>query len=134
MDWIELLRNICEVCLIPLLGVLTAFLVQFIRTKQAELKAKTENETIQKYINMLSDTIVECVISTNQTYVNELKDKDLFDEEAQKEAFNRTFEAVFSIITEEAYAYLSEFYGDLENYVQNKIESVVWTYKKSHVE
>lgn len=130
MDWLELLRSICEVCLIPLLSVLTAFLIQYIRTKQAELQAKTQSETAQKYINLLSSTIIDCVISTNQTYVNELKEKDLFDADAQKEAFDKTLNAIFNILSEDAVTYLSEIYGDLDTYIHNKIESAVWTYKE----
>jgi hypothetical protein len=36
---------------------------------------------------MLNRTITECVIATNQTYVETLKQQGKFDEEAQKIAF-----------------------------------------------
>jgi len=36
---------------------------------------------------MLDDTITKCVIATNQTYVDSLKDKNAFDKAAQEEAF-----------------------------------------------
>lgn len=134
MDWIELLRSIAEVCLVPLLGVLTAFLVQFIQTKQTQLKTETENETIQKYVDLLGDTIVHCVMSTNQTYVNELKDKDLFDVEAQQEAFRRTFNNIMEILSDEAQIYLAEIYGDLNTYIKNKIESTILAQKINRAE
>jgi len=41
----EIIVQILEVCLIPLLGVLTSFLIKFINSKANELKAKTANET-----------------------------------------------------------------------------------------
>lgn len=129
MDWMDILKQIFEVCIIPLLGVLTVYLVKFISAKKEELKEKTESELADKYIEMLAQTICECVNATNQTYVEALKDKDAFDIEAQKEAFNRTYNAVMQILTEEAKDYLTNIYGDLNTYVTNKIEAEVRTFK-----
>lgn len=125
MDWMEVLYKIFELCVLPLLGVLTAFVVQFIRTKTAEITAKNSNETLNKYINMLSDTITECVIATNQTYVESLKKEGKFDAQAQKVAFNLTYNAVMKILSEDAKDYLSNIYGDLTTYVTNQIEASV---------
>ena len=74
---------------------------------------------------MLSQTITDCVIATNQTYVDSLKKQNIFDHEAQKEAFNRTYQSVMSILSEEAKKYLTEAYGDLSAYITAKIESEV---------
>ena len=63
----ELLAQIFEVCIIPLLGVLTAFFVKWVNAKSAELIASRKNETEQKYLNMLKDTITDCVIATYTT-------------------------------------------------------------------
>lgn len=121
----ELLAQIFEVCIIPLLGVLTAFFVKWVNAKSAELIASRKNETEQKYLDMLKDTITDCVIATSQTYVDTLKKQGNFDAEAQKVAFNMTFEAVFNLLTEEAKEYLTEAVGDLNLYVTQKIEAEV---------
>ena len=125
MEWLVLLADIFEVCVIPLLGVLTAYLVAFIRSKSKELSAKTDNENAQKYIAMLGETISACVIATNQTYVENLKKDQLFDAEAQKEAFQKTYDAVMAVLTDEAKMYLASIYGDLTIYITNKIEAEV---------
>jgi len=59
------LALIFEICIIPLLGVLTTFLVALIRNKIAEINNKTNNETAEKYLTMLSETVISCVIATN---------------------------------------------------------------------
>lgn len=82
----ELFIQIFQLCIIPLLGILTKYLVDYLSAKRDELNAKTDNEMIQKYVSMISQTITNCVIATNQTYVNSLKEQGKFDEEAQKEA------------------------------------------------
>ena len=86
-EWLDLLQQIFNVCIIPLLGVLTAFIVKYVNAKSAEMSAQTDDALMQKYIKMLSETITACVIATNQTYVDALKDKNAFELEAQKAAF-----------------------------------------------
>ena len=125
MDYMEMLQKIFEVCVIPLLGILTTYLVIFIKQKSKELQETTDNELYKKYIELLQDTIVRCVIATNQTYVEALKDKNAFDKEAQEHAFKMTYDAVMAILTDDAKVYLSNVFGDLEVYITKLIEAEV---------
>ena len=121
----ELVGQIFEVCIIPLLGVLTAFFVKWVNAKTAELTTTKKNETEKKYINMLNDTITDCVIATTQTYVDSLKKQGAFNAEAQKIAFTMTYESVLKLLTDEATEYLNEAVGDLNLYITQKIEAEV---------
>lgn len=121
----EILQQIFELCVIPLLGVLTTYLVKLIRKKNKELDEKVSNNISRKYIDMLADTITNCVVSTNQTYVDALKEANAFDKEAQKKAFELTYNKIMNVLTEEAKEYLTAIYGDLEIYITTKIESEV---------
>lgn len=125
MEWLPMLYEILQVCVIPLLGVLTAYLVKFINVKSAEIQSNVDNDMADKYIAMVSETITACVIATNQTYVEALKKENAFTAEAQKEAFNLTYNAVMAILTDEAKEYLAEIYGDVAAYITNKIEAEV---------
>ena len=125
MEWLPLLYQILEVCVIPLLGILTAYIVKFINAKSTEIQNKIDDDTADKYIAMLADTISACVIATNQTYVETLKKQNAFTAEAQKEAFNLTFNAIMAVLTDDAKSYLTEIYGDLTAYITNKIEAEV---------
>ena len=120
-----LLTQIMEVVVIPLLGILTAYVVKIVNAKLEEVSANRKNELEKKYINMLNDTISDCVIATTQTYVESLKKQGSFDAEAQKEAFNQTYGAVMGILSEEAKKYLNEAIGDLNLYITQKIEAEV---------
>ena len=121
----EMLQQIFQVCIIPLLGVLTTYLVVFIKKKTDQLKQETDNKLYQKYMDMLSETITNCVIATNQTYVEALKDKNAFDKEAQTEAFNMTYKAVIDILSNDAMMYLNEAVGDLDAFIKQAIEAQV---------
>ena len=125
MNWMEMLQKIFEVCIIPLLGVLTTYLVIFIRQKSKELQETTDNQLYKKYIEMLQDTVVRCVIATNQTYVEALKNQNVFTKEAQAEAFKMTYDAVMAILTDDAKDYLANVVGDLQTYIVKLIEAEV---------
>ena len=122
---IELLSQIFEVCIIPLLGVLTTFLVRYINAKMKTLANTANDEKQKKYIEMLNNTITDCVIATTQTYVDTLKKQGKFDKEAQEQAFLMTFNAVSGLLTEESKKYLNEAIEDLDLYIKQKIESEV---------
>ena len=121
----ELLTQIFQVCIIPLLGVLTTFIVKWINVKSNQIQKDNDNALANKYIQMLTDTINSCVIATNQTYVESLKKQGKFDAEAQKQAFEQTTQAVLTILSQEAKDYLANIYGDLNKYISEKIEASV---------
>ena len=125
MEYTELIKQIFEICLFPLLGILTTFAIMFISKKAQELKVKTDNELYDKYIDMLEQTIINCVIATNQTYVDALKAEGKFDGEAQKIAFQKTYDSVMAILSEDTKTYLNEAIGDLQTYIINQIEAQV---------
>lgn len=124
-ETLTLLGQIFEVCIIPLLGILVPFVIQWIRTKTAALAENANNETAKKYIEMLTDTVTNAVIAVNQTYVDALKGKNAFTAEAQQEAFTMAYTAVLNNLTDEAKIYLNEVYGDLESYIKVLIEAKV---------
>lgn len=125
----DIVIQIIEVCIIPLLGILTKYLVDFLTAKRDELNSKTDNEIAKKYTDMIYQTVVDCVIATNQTYVDSLKKSGSFDEAAQKEAFNRTMNAVLAILGDDAKDYIQQATGDLNTYLTQLIESEVNKHK-----
>ena len=125
MNYTQLIADIFQVCIIPLLGVLTAFFVKWVNVKSAEIKTNIDDATLKKYMDMLTQTITDCVIATNQTYVESLKAQGRFDAEAQKKAFELTSSAVMNILSTDAQEYLSSAVGDLNAYITKKIEAEV---------
>ena len=125
MDWMMILSQLFEIVIFPLLAIGTVYLISLIKVKIQELKQKKDNEMYTKYLGMLETTIIDCVISTTQTYVEALKKEGKFDANAQKIAFTKTYTNVMTILNKDAKKYLEEAIGDLETYVYNKIEAEV---------
>lgn len=127
---LDLISQIFEVCIVPLLGVLTAFVVKWLNIKTSEIVSKKNNELEKKYIEMLNSTISSCVVATTQTYVDTLKKEGKFDIEAQKQAFKITSENIVKLLNKEASDYLTSIIGDLELYITQKIENEIKLNKK----
>lgn len=125
MDWMKTLEQIFELAIYPVLSMVGIYLTYLIGVKIKELKQKTKDETAQKYLDMLNDTISNAVLATTQTYVESLKKQGKFDVEAQKVAFAQTYDAVMKVLTADAVKYITEAVGDLDSYVINRIEASV---------
>jgi hypothetical protein len=117
------LTLIFEICIIPLLGTLTAFVCAYIRSKTKQLQAKSDNEKADQYLGYLQNTIITCLRATNQTYVEALKEQNAFDAEAHKIALDKTKSAVLATLTDDAKKYLPLIIGDLELYIVEQIEA-----------
>lgn len=125
INWIQMLSEIFSIVIIPLLGILTTYLVKFIQVKRQELELKIDNEQGKKYLDMLQNTVIDCVLTTTQTYVEALKKDNAFTLEAQQKAFEMTRDAVLAILSEDAKDYLKEALGDFDTYLTSLIESQV---------
>ena len=129
MNWIVILQEIFDLVLIPLLAIIAKYFIQFVSIKMDEIKNKQSSEEAKKYLDQVEKAVENCVVATNQTYVESLKNKNAFDTEAQKEAFRMTYEALMATLTVEAKEFLAIAYGDMEVYLKTLIEAKVNTNK-----
>ena len=125
MDWNTIITDIFQVVIIPLLGIAVGYFVKWVNAKTAALTNETNNELVQKYLEILNQVVCDAVVAVNQTYVDSLKEQGAFDLEAQKEAFNKAYNYVICTLTEEGTQILSEFLGDLGEYITVQIEAEV---------
>lgn len=125
MDWTTIGTQVFNICIVPILGLLTGYLVMFLREKIDASIKKTNSELAAKYLEMLKETITNCVLATKQTYVDSLKDKNVFDESAQKEAFAKVYDTVMGGLTDDMKNYLGHVTTDLPTLVTELIEAKV---------
>lgn len=129
VEWNEFLTLLFNLVIIPCLGLLTKYLIQYLTTKCNNLTQASSNDLYIKYVNMIQETVTSCVLTTTQTYVETLKKENKFDVEAQKHAFDMTKTAVLSILSEDAKTYMTNIVGDFDTYLTTLIESSVLTLK-----
>lgn len=121
----EILEVVFKVVILPLIPLIVVYLKTLIQTKTEELKVKTENELIDKYLDMANDILLRCVTETTQVYVSECKKNNAFTKEAQLEALNRTKSRFEDIATEEIKDVILEVTGDYEAWINASIETLV---------
>ena len=121
----DFLTQLYNLVLFPLILTVGGFMIVFINTKTQELKNKTKNEKEQKYIERIGGIINACVLTTNQTYVESLKREGKFDAEAQKQAFEDTKTAVLGMLNVELQDFITEVFGDVNEYLTTAIEASV---------
>lgn len=124
------LQDILWTLLLSLLDVGITFVIYGIRVYAKRLREKAANELESKYIYMLEDTVTKCVLATQQTYVANLKKENMFDKEAQKQAFKMCFDNVIKMLSQDAYIYIENLTGDADNYITQLIEAEVLEQKK----
>lgn len=124
----EFLNEVFNLCIVPLLGLVTIYLVRYIKSLTEAAKERVNNEKADKYLNILGEIVSACVMATNQTYVDALKEQNAFDKEAQKIAFEKTKDAILKLLTEECKKCLGEIVGDLNEYITAQIEAAVRIY------
>lgn len=108
-----------------LIVALSTFLCVFIKNKTEQLKLVSNNETVNKYIGIATEVITDCVNMVTQTYVETLKKQNKFDKEAQQEAFSQCKQQVLNLLTDDAKLVIQEVYGDIDKWIDTKIESTV---------
>lgn len=113
-----------------LLTGLTAYLCSYLNKQGKLVEAKISSEKGKTYMERILQTITDCVIATNQTYVDALKKENAFTKEAQQQAFSKSLNNVLDILEDDALEYLGTITNDVQAWLMSKIESTVNEVKK----
>jgi len=117
--------------LVAIIGAVSVFVVDFLRKKSEELKQKTTNKAINKYIDIAEDIVVTAVITVNQTFVDELKKGGAFTKDRQEEAFIKCKDIILKMLTDSSKIAVESLYGDFNKWLTAKIEYNVSSTKNS---
>ncbi len=122
MDYTQLLSAVSTYIVIPTIALVGLCVVNFLRNKIETLKVASKNDTLDKYIDIVGNMIIGAVQEVNNKIVDDLKSKDMFTKEAQKQAMEECKELVMNMMDDNMKTILSESIGDLNAYIQSQIE------------
>lgn len=125
----EFLTNLAMTVVTAAVPILTAYAVSLISKIKDKTIAQTDSLKQQAYITEIADAVSAAVAATSQTYVDALKRAGSFDLEAQKQAAAMALSACISAISPAAKDFIVAAYGDLTEYLTNKIEAEVRSQK-----
>ena len=118
--------------LIPLLVTIITICICTITSKIAKNAAESAPSKYSEIIYALENIVNKAVITTNQTFVNELKKQGKFDKEAMQEAYRRTYESIVASLSQSFFEYIDEEAVDIDALLKNMIEtSVNWNKEKT---
>lgn len=117
----EIFSNIVMVLMSLMLLVIGRLALQKIR----DMKQKTTNDSVRNLLEKFEYIIKLCVESTNQTFVDDLKKQNLFDDEKKQEAFMQTFEAVQLMLTDSDKQQIMNEFGDPSTFIKTSVENYI---------
>ena len=113
--------------LIPLLITIITICICMMTSKVAKSAAESAPSKYSEIIYGLENIVNKAVITTNQTFVNELKKQGKFDKEAMQEAYRRTYESIVASLSQSFFEYIDRETIDIDVLLRNMIEtSVNW--------
>ena len=113
--------------LIPLLVTVITICICVMTSKVAKDAARLAPSKYSEIIYALENIVSKAVITTNQTFVNQLKKQGKFDKEAMQEAYNKTFNSIIASLSQSFFEYIDEEAIDIDTLLKNMIEtSVNW--------
>lgn len=84
-----------------------------------------KNKELKDILSSLNEVVKNAVLETYQVYVEELKDKNAFDKEAQKIALERALNTIKVNLPENVKAWLKSNFEDIEGYLKTLIEAQI---------
>lgn len=121
----EILEMLFKLVVIPAIPILASYAVKALKEWADSKSVAIDNEIVAGYLTNITEIISQAVISTTQTYVDSLKAQGKFDAEAQKIAFENTKTTVLALLAEDAKAFIADMYGDVDLWLDTKIEQMV---------
>lgn len=111
----------------PLLITIITICICMMTSKVAKNAAESAPSKYSEIIYGLENIVNKAVITTNQTFVNELKKQEKFDKEAMEEAYRRTYESIVALLSQSFFEYIDKEAIDIDTLLKNMIEaSVNW--------
>ncbi len=109
--------------------IVTALVTWGVERLIAWLNTKIKNNKALKYLTEAIDVVQTVVKATFQTYVENLKNQNIFTEEAQKEALNKAVTQAKATLSAETQKYITENFGDLTEWIKLQIEATLYDLK-----
>lgn len=112
--------------------VITALVTWGTERLIALINTKIKNTKYAKYLADSVDIVSRAVKTTYQTYVEALKDKNMFTSDAQIEALNKAKDIAVSQLSAEMKTFIESNFGDVEKWLTSTIESVIYDLKNKN--
>lgn len=123
--WSELLKDL----ILGLVGLVISALGVYVTYL---INSKIKNAQVKEYVAQLNDLVQKAVLETYQTYVEELKENDMFDSRAQKKALKKALTIVETNLPTDLEQWLKTQFPAFESYLTTLIEAQIGLLKRGN--
>ena len=92
--------------------------------------SKIKDKKAAKWATDITTIVLNAVTCVFQTYVEALKKQGKFDKQAQDEAKQKAYNIIMTQLSPELQKYIEENFGDMKEFIMNKIEATIYSLKK----
>ena len=121
--------NLTDILLSALSIILTGLATWGLTVFTTYMNDKLKEKRSQKYANAALEIVTKCVKATYQTYVESIKDTDLWTKEAQEKALQMSLDAAKSQLNNDIKEYITTNYTSVDEFLVNLIEAVLYDLK-----
>lgn len=123
MNWESILTE----AILSILGIVFSALGALVTYWISKL---IKDDKLKRIMNSLHEVVRNATLEVYQTYVEGLKDKCLFDAEAQKTALSRALAIIEGNLSEDVKEWLKSNVSDIQDYIKGLIEAQIALLKK----
>lgn len=123
MNW----ENILTEVILSVLGIVFTALGGLV---SYWISKKIKDEKLKNIMSSLHELVKDATLEVYQTYVEGLKEKNMFDVEAQKTALSRALIKIRVNMSKEVEEWLKTNVSDIETYLTSMIEAQIALLKK----
>ena len=121
----EILKTLLYLVVTSAVPVLVKYITEALDSWAESKTAEIDNEIVRNCLEEINEIIYQAVVSTTQTYVDSLKAQGKFDVDAQITAFEDTKTVILDLLSTESKDFIRTMYGDLDLWLDTKIEQYV---------
>ena len=119
-----------QTILLTALGTaLTGLLTWAVSLFTSWLGTKIKNKKFVDYVNQILNITTTAVQATYQSYVESLKGTNMWTKEAQQKALEMALATIKKELSTELLDFINKNFGDINAYLTNLIESVLYKLK-----
>ena len=113
------------------IGIIVTGLATWLTTVGVNfLNQKIKDKKLARWSSEVFQIVMNAVQTVFQSFVETLKTNGTFDEAAQEEAKKKAYEIIVSQLTPELKKYIEDNFGDMQAYLMNQIEAMIYQLKR----
>ena len=122
---LDMMLVILQAVVIAVVPIVAVFSTNWLKAKTVQAQETTKSIAVSRYLEEISDAIVNSIRYTAQNYVDDIKGTEAWDSDAQATAARRALNTAKDLLSNDALKYIQEIRGDVNTYLLTLIDAEI---------